>query len=296
MAARKEEEGHNLMAEAEKMLGTKTSFFKSIFGGSSMAKEEAAETFVKAGNNFKLAKAWKLAGNAFEKAASVYAECSDMDYEAASKYADAAKCFKAADPPRAIAAFENAVKIYTDSARFQQCARYTKEVAEIYESQNQPDRALEAYLSAADFYDMEDAKSNANSMRVKVAELSGSSGKFAEAADLYESVAQTALGNNMLKYGAREHLLRAGLCRLCLADDIGAQRAVQKYGEMDPTFSTSREGQLLASIVQAVDEGDVEGFTKKLVEYDAVSKLDPWKTSVLLRIKNSIKADEDDLT
>lgn len=295
-SARKEEEGHNLMTEAEKKLASRGGFFKSLLGGSSAAKEDAAETFVKAANSFKLAKAWTLAGAAFEKAAAAYAQCSDMSYEAASKYAEAAKVYKSADPTKAIGAYEKAIEIYTDSARFQQCARYMKEVAEIYEGQNNAEAALQAYLGAADFYDMEDAKSNANSMRVKVAELSGTAGKYAEAAELYESVAQNALSNQMLKYGAREHLLRAGLCRLCLTDDIGAQRAVQKYAEMDPTFSTSREGQLLEAIVKSVDDGDVQNFTNTVYEYDSVSKLDPWKTAIMLRIKNGIKAEDDDLT
>lgn len=295
-SARKEDEGHNLMAEAEKKLASRGGFFKSLFGGSSAAKEDAAETFVKAANSFKLAKAWSHAGAAFEKAAAAFAQCSDMSYEAASKYAEAAKVYKSADPAKAIAAYEKAIEIYTDSAGFQQCARYKKEIAEIYERQNNAEAALEAYLAAADFYDMEDAKSNANSMRVKVAELSGTAGKYAEAAELYESVAQRALSNHILKYGAREHLLRAGLCRLCLTDDVGAQRAAEKYAEMDPTFSTSREGQLLEAIVKTVEEGDVQAFTNTVYEYDSISKLDPWKTGILLRIKNGIKAEDDDLT
>eukprot|EP00177_Eucheuma_denticulatum_P000323 GFKZ01000557.1.p1 GENE.GFKZ01000557.1~~GFKZ01000557.1.p1 ORF type:complete len:297 (+),score=63.52 GFKZ01000557.1:124-1014(+) len=293
-ASRKEEEGHNLMAEAEKKLSARGGLFKSLFGGSSSAKEEAADTFVKAANTFKLAKAWSLAGSAFEKAAAAYAECSDMSYDAASKYADAAKAYKLADPLKAVVAYEKAIEIYTDSARFQQCARLQKEVAEIQETQDDPEAALKAYLSAAEFYDMEDAKSNANSMRVKVAELSGTAGKYEEAAELYESVAKTALSNSMLKYGAREHLLRAGLC-LCLIDDIGAQRAVQRYAEMDSSFATSREGQLLEAVVSAVDEGDVQAFTKVVFDYDSISKLDPWKTAILLRIKNGIKADDLDL-
>lgn len=267
-----------------------------MLGGSSASQEEAAETYVRAANCFKLAKAWSQAGAAFEKAAAAYAAASDLQYEAASRYADAGRAYKNADAARAVAAFERAVAMYTDAARFQQCARFKKEVAEIHEAEQDTQKALEAYVAAADFYDMEDAKSNANSMRIKVAMLSATAGKYAEAAELYESVAKNALGNNMLRYGAREHLLRAGLCRLCLADIVGAQRAVEKYGELDPTFASSREGKLLENVVAAVDEGNVEDFTNHVYEFDSLSKLDEWKTSILLKIKNSIKADEDDLT
>ncbi|CAN8068421.1 unnamed protein product [Agarophyton chilense] len=295
-ASRKEDEGENLLVEAEKKMATRGGFFKSLMGMSSANKEEAAETFVKAANCFKLAKAWSKAGNALEKAAESYAKISDMEYEAASKYSDAGKAYKNSDMRKAIAAYENAIILYSDAARFQQCARLKKEVAEILEAESNNAGALDAYNAAADFYDMDDAKSNANSMRVKVASLNALEGKFADAADLYESIAENALSSNLLKYGAREHLLRAGLCRLCLADVIGAQRSLEKYDSMDPSFTTSREGKLLDSIVKAVDEGDVELFTNTVYEYDSMSKLDEWKTTILLKIKNNIKADEDDLT
>lgn len=300
-ASRKEEEGQNLMEQGEKLFHQKSGFFSFFLGksaaiGKPSPQEEAAETFVKAANCFRLAKAWSQAGAAFEKAAFAYAASSDMTYEAASKYTDAAKAYKNSDSGKAVAAYEKAIELYTDTARFQQCARYKKEIAEMFEAEQDMEKSLDAYTAAADFYDMEDAKSNANSMRVKVAMLSASTGKYAEAADLYESVAQNALANHMLKYGARDHLLRAGLCRLCLDDLIGAQRAVSKYAEMDPTFSTSREGKLLEAVVAAVDEADVQGFTNHVYEYDSLSKLDEWKTTILLKIKNKINAEDDDLT
>lgn len=284
------------MAEAEKKLSAKSGFFKSMLGMSAGGKEEAAELFVRAANSFKLAKAWDLTGSAFEKAAAAYESVSDFQYEAASKYADAAKAYKNVDAAKAVAAYQRAIELYTNAARFQQCARLSKEVAEIHEANNDVAAALAAYSTAADFYDGEDAKSNANSMRVKVAMLSAALGKYAEAADLYESVAENALASNLLKYGAREHLLRAGLCRLCLSDIIGAQRAVDKYDQLDPTFSTSREGKLLGSVVKSVDDEDVDAFTNCVYEYDSLSKLDEWKTTILLKIKNTIRAAEDDLT
>ncbi|PXF43913.1 Alpha-soluble NSF attachment protein [Gracilariopsis chorda] len=295
-ASRKEDEGDNLLAEAEKKVAARSGFFKSLMGLSSSNKEEAAEMFVKAANCFKLAKAWTKAGTALERAAETYADISEMQYEAASKYSEAGKAYKNVDIKKATHAYENAVNLYSDAARFQQCARLKKEVAEILESENQNAAALDAYNAAADFYDMDDAKSNANSMRIKAASLNALEGKFAESADMFESIAQNALGSNMLKYGAREHLLKAGLCRLCISDVIGAQRAVESYDSMDPTFATSREGKLLQAVVKAVDEGDVDAFTNHVFEYDSLSKLDEWKTTILLKIKNNIKADEDDLT
>jgi alpha-soluble NSF attachment protein len=47
-----------------------------------------------------------------------------------------------------------------------------------------------------------------------------------------------------------------------------------------------------------VDDYNKDEFTQAVVDFDSVSKLDPWKTTLLLRIKNDIQADggEDDLS
>lgn len=298
--AQKEEEGHKLMAEADKLQhGARSGFFRAIFGSSSNTKEDVAETYVRAANAFKLAKSWTYAGAALEKAASTYVGIKDMQYDAASRYADAGRAYKNVDAKKAVPTLEKAIEIHADGARFQQCARLKKDVAEIHESFNNTTAAMEAYAAAADYYDLDDAKSNANSMRVKVAALYALNGEYVQAADLYESIAQTALTNNLLKYGAREHLLRAGLCRLCQGDIVGAERAVESYAGLDSSFPTSREGRLLSDIVTAVNDVDIEAFTNLVYEYDSISKLDDWKTTILLKVKNQIKADggaEDDLT
>lgn len=54
------------------------------------------------------------------------------------------------------------------------------------------------------------------------------------------------------------------------------------------TFPSTREARFLTSITNAVNDGDVEAFTAHVVEYDQVTKLDNWKTDILLRIKKYI--------
>jgi alpha-soluble NSF attachment protein len=294
--SKREEEGRTLMAAAERKAEARAGFFRSLFGASTGKEEDAAETFVKAANAFKLAKSWELAGDAFVRAAETFERSSDLTYDAGSKYADAAKAYKNGAPDKAIAAYRNAIRVYTDAARFQQCARLSKELAEMHEANRNNEAAMESYSAAADFYDGEDSKSHANAMRLKLASISASDGKYAKAAELFERIAADSLDNNLLKYSARDHLLKAGLCRLCLGDAVGAARAVHNYKNMDASFAPSREGQLLDAVVKTVEDGDVDAFTNAVYEYDNISKLDDWKTSILLKIKNSIKEVEDDLT
>jgi alpha-soluble NSF attachment protein len=48
--------------------------------------------------------------------------------------------------------------------------------------------------------------------------------------------------------------------------------------------------------MQACEEADVERFTGAVFGYDQVTKLDNWKTGVLLRIKKALEEDEGGLT
>ncbi|GAA5852973.1 hypothetical protein JCM3766R1_000028, partial [Sporobolomyces carnicolor] len=78
-------------------------------------------------------------------------------------------------------------------------------------------------------------------------------------------------------------------------DVVSTKRAIDNYCTADPTFPTTRECQFLNAIADAFDAGDAEGFTAAVAEYDRLTKLDQWKTTILLNIKRSI-ADEPSLT
>jgi len=61
----------------------------------------------------------------------------------------------------------------------------------------------------------------------------------------------------------------------------------------------SRECKLLDDLCAAFKDGSVDAFTDAVYSYDQISKLDPWKTSVLLKVKQSIQkasGQGDDLT
>ena len=72
------------------------------------------------------------------------------------------------------------------------------------------------------------------------------------------------------------------------------RRALDQYQESDPTFRATREFQLLGDLTDAVEQGDQEAFADKLYQYDQMSKLDKWKTTLLLRVKDAIESKEDD--
>jgi len=85
---------------------------------------------------------------------------------------------------------------------------------------------------------------------------------------------------------------------MCKADSVALSNALIKYKEMDPSFDGTRECQFLDDLAAKIEDNDVDGFTLVVAEFDKMSRLDNWKTTLLLRVKkrlNSAEQDEEDL-
>lgn len=134
----------------------------------------------------------------------------------------------------------------------------------------------------------------ANKLWLKVADSAAMEGDYYKAIENFEKVAEQSVNNNLMKYSVKDYFLRAGICHLATGDMVATNRALEKYRDMDPSFATQREHMLLTDLCEAVEGQSQELFTDKLFQYDQVSKLDKWKTTILVRVKNTIEDAEDD--
>lgn len=134
----------------------------------------------------------------------------------------------------------------------------------------------------------------ANKLWIKVADMAGLEGDYYKAIENYEKVATQSIDNNLMKYSVKDYFLKAGICHLATGDLVASQRALEKYREMDPSFATQREHMLLTDLCEAVEAKNQEQFTDKLYQYDQISKLDKWKTTMLVRVKNGIEEADDE--
>lgn len=75
-----------------------------------------------------------------------------------------------------------------------------------------------------------------------------------------------------------------------------ARAKLEKYEGQDPSFSESRECKLVKDLLSHCEAFDTDGFTQVVFEYDQISKLDSWKTSMLLKTKVALKEGGDSLT
>ncbi|CAD5184509.1 alpha-soluble NSF attachment protein-like [Musa acuminata AAA Group] len=260
--------------------------------------DDAAELFDKAANCFKLAKNWDRAGSVYIKLANCHLKL-DSKHEAASAYVDAANCYKKISVQDASQSLSQAVKLFLEIGRLNMAARYCKELGELNEQEQNLEKAMDYFEQAADLFQSEEVTTSANQCKQKVAQFAAQLEQYPKAIEIYEAIARHSINNTLLKYGVKGLLLNAGICQLCKNDVVAVTNALERYQELDPTFSGTREYKLLADLADSMDEGDVVKFTNALQEYDSMTRLDPWKTTLLLRVKNAIKAKEeedDDLT
>uniref|UniRef100_A0A673JAP6 Beta-soluble NSF attachment protein-like n=1 Tax=Sinocyclocheilus rhinocerous TaxID=307959 RepID=A0A673JAP6_9TELE len=217
-----------------------------------------------------------------EEACEMYARAANM-FKMAKNWSEAIKCLNAA------------IDIYTDMGRFTIAAKHHITIAEVYESELVDiEKAIAHYEQAADYYKGEESNSSANKCLLKVASYSAQLEQYPKAIEIYEQVGTNTMDNPLLKYSAKEYFFKASLCHF-IVDELNAKLAVGKYEEMFPAFSDSRECKLLKKLLEAHEEQNAEAFTEAVKEFDSISRLDQWLTTMLLRIKKTIQGDEGDL-
>lgn len=285
-----EKKAREFFDQAEKKYRSSLSFFGGLFGGTSK-KEEAADLFVRAANQYKVAKRFKAAGESFKRAAEIHMEL-DTKHESASNLCEAAQVLKREDPREAVICYLRAVEIYTDMGRFSLAARYHNNVAEIYEGELQDYKeAIANYERAADYYKGEDSTGSGNKCLLKVAHMCATMQDFSKGASVFEDVARSSLDNTLLKYAAKEYFFKAAICHFCMSPQA-AQDAIVRYKELQPAFEGTREIKLITDLLGAVEEDDTDKFSDIVKEYDAISRIDAWLTAQLLHIKKNIDSDE----
>ncbi|KAJ7487556.1 vesicular-fusion protein SEC17 [Mycena galericulata] len=280
-----------LLEKADKKAGSSSGWFSSA----TSKFEEAGDLYQQAANSFKIEKSFKEAGDAFAREAECR-ENSKEPNEAANAWWNAAKAYKRGFPQLAVQALTQTIVHLTQAGRFRQAADREKEIGQIHLQENNDLRAAcESYERAGDWYAQEDATATANACYKDAADLHADLEEYPQAIARYEQVANDSLSSALTKYSVKEYWLRSGLCSLAMKNDtVSAKRNLAKYSNQDPSYASTREAKFIQALIQAVEAGDQEAFTGAVVEFDQVTKLDNWKTGMLLKIKRALQDVEAD--
>lgn len=224
----------------------------------------------------------------------------DNKFDAAKAYVDASHCYKKSSRKGGITCLKQAVTIFVEIGQHIMAAKYCKEIGDLYELDQDFEQAKSYYEKAAELFDIRgDSTSSVIQCKQKVAQFSAQLQQYQKAIQIYEDIAQQSLNNNLLKYGVRGYLLNSGLCELCRGDIVAITNALERYQDLDPTFSRTREYKFLADLAASIDNEDVASFTRVVKEFESITHLESWKSTLLSRVKDALEAkvmEEDDLT
>ncbi|RLW07230.1 hypothetical protein DV515_00004279 [Chloebia gouldiae] len=200
--------------------------------------------------------------------------------EACEMYTRAANMFKIAKNWSAAGnAFCQAAKLHMQLQSKHDSATSFVDAGNAYKKAD-PQEAINCLNAAIDIYtDM-------------VAAYAAQLEQYQKAIEIYEQVGTNTMDNPLLKYSAKEYFFKAALCHF-IVDELNAKLALEKYEEMFPAFTDSRECKLLKKLLEAHEEQNSEAYTEAVKEFDSISRLDQWLTTMLLRIKKTIQGEGD---
>jgi len=288
----RELQGEEYIGEAQKALKK-----FCIFGIGTEAKyETAAGCFEKAAAQFKAAKNAKRAANAYIEAAKNLEKINN-ELEATSNWKNAATQLSiSGDIDEAVMCFTKAIDHYLATDRFNSAAKLQSEIGKLYEEKKVFDKAISYYNEAIGSFESENNSVQARKVKLQVADILAKSGEYRKAIDLYESVSKEGVDDQLLRWSVKNHLLKASLCQLVLGaqkDDMSeATKAFAKYEDWSEIFCGTRENKLVQDLKKAYEELNTEAFQDAIFEFDNISKLDEFKTSLLHVVLEELKKEK----
>lgn len=117
------------------------------------------ELYTQAANAFRMQKAGKEAGQAFERAAAIQTSNLKEPDDAANTLTEAYKSYRKDEPDDAARVLEQAISHYTLKGNFRRAATHKQNLAELYEVElGDQRRAMEAYETAAGWFENDNAE------------------------------------------------------------------------------------------------------------------------------------------
>lgn len=290
------EDPQALIQQAEKLV-SKGSGGWSFLGGSDDKFWDAARLFKEAAQAYERQGQNIEAGKTYERAATVREKSLKELGDAADSYVEASDAYRRDDPEAAIRCRERAFALIqqsTSESKQTRLSRVKEILGQIYEHDLKDlKRAREAYKEAAERLPKA-RELNANKLFTQYADLAALDEDYYVAIETYDRIINSMIGNQTMKWSLSTYCFKAGVCHLATGDLVGTRRAVESYRQKDAEFSSQYKYKLIEDLCGAVEAHDQDQFGELLFQFDRTSRLEPWMTAILVKVKNAIEAPDDE--
>lgn len=239
--------------------------------------DDIIQCYSLASNKYKLCHKWKEAAECLLKKAELHKDNDEESYQASSIF-DAATIMKKYDMKEAINYMSKAAGIYGKIGRFAMSGKCEKNAADMFMELRDYENASVKFKKAAYYFEMDEYSTcNYSKCRLSYAEVIAQyCKKYTEAILIFEEEAAKSLKNQLLKYGAKDLYIKAGILHIVEGDMVNAQICIDNYSTNDDMFSDSQEKVLLDSIIKAINENDETQYQEAVTEYESIRRLCPW--------------------
>lgn len=240
------------------------------------------QLYIKASTQYKLAKCYEKAGNAFSILGDSYIQLQ-REYEAAKHYNEAGIMYQKTNNPQAQELFDKAIVLYINTNNIPSAANAIVHTAEIAEKEHRPIDAAKLYEKACDYYDAENCPSTGASHLAKAFLLLVTCHEYERAIAVSYRCNEYYLSSALTI--SRSHTTWYQICLLLLflKDITGYQDVLHAAND---NFRNSHQYATLVKILAAYESKDLTVF-----DQETQLNFTPWQLPLLTDIKARLTSD-----
>lgn len=209
---------------------------------------------------------------------------AELNYELAELtkdtyyYNESAKLYSKENYKKAIDIYLKVIEIYLKEEKFHTAALRYKEIALLFESNNESENALTFYRNASNFYKLSDSKANLNHCLIKVAELTSD---LNESAQIFEHVGLECLETKLGSFSAPKHFEKCLLCLLAIGNIDVLHNKVGYFSKISLNFTGSRQFIYICELISAWKYKNLEEFNNSYNSYNNITPHDNFINKVI---------------
>ena len=278
-------------------LDLKTNWFLELVGIKLCDELAAADSYIKAANQYKIIDSYEKAAETFLLAVKIYKKKSKHNIVAA--IVNAADCYhKAHNYTLAKKYYHKSIVIFEENSNFTNAAKYLKILASIYEEDDDDDddvdTAIKLYKLASKYFKSSSMSHEHLNCMINIANIHIKENNYGEAFNWYESIANYYNKETILHFKYAEYCFNALICLLHGEDCIACEKTLEKYSTLNSTFKTTAEYSIISSIIQSFERGDIENFSRTTKSNTIYRKFKDWHHPILDKLQSKLEQQDND--
>ena len=239
------------------------------------------------GNLYKINKEYSKAANSYINSADYYRLLGDIYTYNENLYL-AGDVLKYIDPKKSIELFEKVCRFYLKNNHLTKAANIKLNISNIYETLHDNDNVITNLKTAIEYYKLEKSISNVIKCNLKIINVYITQNNFRQSIEILDNIIKLSKSNNLLEYNINKYLFYKILCVLSLQDLIEAKRLLDDY-KNNYSFSTSKDYKFLESLLNIINECDIDKFINLVSEYNNLISTNKIIICLLLKNKDNIE-------